>query len=317
MKTDFNIIHVKKERVEGSFAQPEYILVIEDSVLVNACARIAIKYFPKCKVVTVNRGNIEHIYQMFMNHLTELQRVYESLNDEESKRTFYGYWLGCISSQFGELVHSKDAHYLTAGFIPKPGSIIIDGGAYDGGTATIFSNMGYKVYAFELDKLNFEKAKKVAEEKKFVVENMGLGAYKKEMRYVPQRAGSHVTSQGSEKAQITTIDAYVTENNLPSVDFIKLDVEGAELEVLKGARTTISRWKPILAISAYHKWDDFWILMDYVKSIRSDYEFAIRHYALSMEDEPTTFSKNVADSLNSLGLEPLFKIWWECCLMAR
>ena len=55
----------------------------------------------------------------------------------------------------------------------------------------------------------------------------------------------------STAVQVTTIDAYAREKNLPSVDFIKMDVESAELDILKGAAMTIARFKPILAISAY------------------------------------------------------------------
>ena len=68
--------------------------------------------------------------------------------------------------------------------------------------------------------------------------------------------------------------------NLPRVDYIKLDIEGAELDMLHGAAKTISRWKPKMAISAYHKSEDLWTPASYVKSLRSDYEFKFRHYKI-------------------------------------
>ena len=66
-----------------------------------------------------------------------------------------------------------------------------------------------------------------------------------------------MNSDGADVVQIMSIDSYVAEKKLPRVDFIKLDVEGAELDTLKGAATTIARFKPILALSAYHKWETF------------------------------------------------------------
>ena len=65
---------------------------------------------------------------------------------------------------------------------------------------------------------------------------------------------------------------------MPRVDYIKLDIEGAELDMLHGAAKLISRWKPKMAISAYHRREDLWTLINFVKSLRSDYEFKFRHY---------------------------------------
>ena len=104
---------------------------------------------------------------------------------------------------------------------------------------------------------------------------------------------------------------------MPRVDFIKLDVEGAELDVLRGAVTTIARFKPILALSAYHKLDDFWTLMNFVKSIRPDYEFAMRQFADTVETVPSVYSAERRNFAVSLGLEPEFRGWSECVLFAR
>ena len=121
-----DIVHVKKAGY--IYPQPEYIFT-NDLV----AARVALKNFSTSKVLSLNKGGTEHIYEMFMTHLPELQEVYESLIDEESKKTFRGYWLANISNQLGKIIYSNAAHYLINGFIPAHGAIVIDAGVFDGG----------------------------------------------------------------------------------------------------------------------------------------------------------------------------------------
>ncbi|MBQ3337269.1 MAG: FkbM family methyltransferase, partial [Selenomonadaceae bacterium] len=206
-----------------------------------------------------------------------------------------------------------------AGFLPERGAVVIDGGLCDGGTALRFSQMGYEVYGFEMDRENYEVARKVGEENNFVVENLGLGSFKHQTTYthMPNPGASRLDSNGQLTATITTLDSYVREKNLPRVDFIKLDVEGAELDVLRGAATTIARFKPILALSAYHKLDDFWTLMNFVKSVRPDYEFAMRQFVISKEDGAYHFHDGLEEFLDSLGLRPALVSFGECVLFAR
>ena len=307
----FKIVHLSQASTIQP--RPEYVLAID-----NVAARVAIKNLPESKVLVINRGNVEKDYNVFMNHLTDLKNVYESLIDETSKRTFCGYWLGRLSNQLDKIFYANTPHYIAEGFIPERGATVIDVGAFDGGTSTVFSEMGYTVYGFEMDKISFEKAKLVAEEKNFVIENMGLGSYNHEMRYNPTGIYSNRwNAEGKEIAKVITLDSYIRENNIPHVDFIKLDVEGAELDVLQGSKTTIARYKPILALSAYHKSDDFWTLMNFLKSIRHDYEFAMRQYPETREDVPLIFKKGQEDFFVSLGIEPDSRNFNECVLFAR
>jgi len=55
---------------------------------------------------------------------------------------------------------------------------------------------------------------------------------------------------------LITIDRLVDELKLERVDFIKMDIEGAEQRALSGARDTLARYKPRLAIAGYHRRDD-------------------------------------------------------------
>ena len=86
------------------------------------------------------------------------------------------------------------------------------------------------------------------------------------------------------RGHFVDLDSYVAQKNLPRVDYIKLDIEGAELDMLHGAAKTIARCKPKMAVSAYHLPDDLWTLATYIKSLRPDYEFAFRHYKIDATD---------------------------------
>jgi FkbM family methyltransferase len=59
-----------------------------------------------------------------------------------------------------------------------------------------------------------------------------------------------------EKVPLTTIDKLVEELKLERVDFIKMDIEGAETRAIQGGKGTLARFKPRMAISAYHQVDD-------------------------------------------------------------
>ncbi|MGH9661919.1 MAG: FkbM family methyltransferase, partial [Bryobacteraceae bacterium] len=63
-----------------------------------------------------------------------------------------------------------------------------------------------------------------------------------------RRAGGHE----GEKVPLTTIDKLVVDLKLDRVDFIKMDIEGAEQRALQGAQATLARFHPRMALSAYH-----------------------------------------------------------------
>lgn len=76
----------------------------------------------------------------------------------------------------------------------------------------------------------------------------------------------------SVQVPLTTIDKIVTELGLPRVDFIKMDVEGSEVNAIAGAQEAIRRWKPRLAISTEHSWEDQFEIPKTVRNLRSDYQ---------------------------------------------
>lgn len=81
--------------------------------------------------------------------------------------------------------------------------------------------------------------------------------------------------------EVMTIDQLnISSNHI----FINLDIEGSELAALEGAKETIIKNKPSLAISVYHKCDDLIRIPQYLKKLRPDYEFHLRIYMPRAEE---------------------------------
>ncbi len=95
------------------------------------------------------------------------------------------------------------------------------------------------------------------------------------LAYEP-RAGttSLVHDAGPRTAQTTTIDALGSGR----IDFVKLDVEGAELAALEGARATLARDRPRLAVSVYHRDEDLAVIPAFLDDLGLGYELYLGHF---------------------------------------
>ena len=77
-----------------------------------------------------------------------------------------------------------------------------------------------------------------------------------------------------EEVTVTTLDDYVERNNI-KVGLIKVDIEGFEQNFLKGAIQTIKKQKPILLISIYHNYSDFYDIKPFIENLNLGYKFNI------------------------------------------
>jgi len=167
---------------------------------------------------------------------------------------------------------------------PKLGDIVFDIGAYVGDTALWFSKAvgpQGKVYAFEPEPSNFAKLKANLERNKVtnvIPLQLALSETEGEMQVASAAGLSVITQAGTGlSVKVTTIDKFVEANKLPRVDFIKMDVEGHELKVLKGAHETIGAFKPSLALSVYHRGDDLIKLPEFLLELDPNYKFYVKH----------------------------------------
>lgn len=184
-----------------------------------------------------------------------------------------------------------DQQYFEDGIMkPCEDEVFIDGGCYDCSTDRVFMEWcggNYKkIYAFEPDVKNYEEClKKARDIPDIQLINKGLWSKEDVLHFAGNAdQGSKITEgkgQGVTTVSVAAIDEVVVDDQ---VTFIKLDVEGAELEALKGAKRTITEQHPRLAISIYHKPEDIWEIPAYILSLSKDYRFYIRHYQLTKKE---------------------------------
>jgi len=141
----------------------------------------------------------------------------------------------------------------------KPGDVVLDIGAYVGMFTVKASRMvgeEGRVIAIEPSPENYELLRyncrglsHITLVKKAIMSRNGMG----KLYYSKSAAANSLVTKWKKYAEVETItlDDLMGELGIGRVDFIKLDAEGAELDVLKGAQNTLSKGTR-LAIAAYH-----------------------------------------------------------------
>ncbi len=81
-----------------------------------------------------------------------------------------------------------------------------------------------------------------------------------------------------------SIDEFVKSNDIKKVDFIKMDIESAEMMALEGAIETIKKFKPKLAIAIYHSFDEFVKIPNWILNLDVGYEIFIDHFSIHSEE---------------------------------
>lgn len=161
--------------------------------------------------------------------------------------------------------------------------IFVDGGSYNLNTSLEFidwsKNDYKKIYVFEPDLYCFNKCSRKSEElliKNIELVNCGLWNQSDELAFIGGgRGNSSINEAGNQKIELISLDEALIDEE---VTFIKLDIEGSELEAIKGAKEIIRKFRPKIAVCLYHKPEDLWEIPRYILELVPDYKLYIRHY---------------------------------------
>ena len=169
------------------------------------------------------------------------------------------------------------------------GDTVIDAGGCWGDTALYFAEQGAKkVYTFEFIASNLRVMHKnllLNRSHKDIIKIIDNAVYDTsgyKMSYIDKGPSSRLATDEKYNNSVLTlsIDDCVEKFSIENIDFIKMDIEGAEFKALKGAEKTIKRFKPKLAISAYHQTDDLYRLPKIIHDFREDYDLFLDYYTI-------------------------------------
>lgn len=226
-------------------------------------------------------------FDEIFNNKEKILKVAGLLADEKSKLVLLNtllYRLTLDKSYLEAIQANTKNVYFDSDVIPlSQGETIVDGGAYDGDTLKSFIKVTKgkysKVLCFEPDEQSLSQLRgyvKTQKLKRIECIALGLGEKRKKVRFTNEgNLQSSINDKGELSIGIVPIDDYI-ENE---ITMIKTDIEGYEFQALLGAKRTIRKYHPKLAICAYHIQNDLWEIPLLIYSLSRNYRIYFRHYS--------------------------------------
>ena len=228
----------------------------------------------------------------FISTFPELNHKYnwlfELLCDEESRNTFrkiIDFRLSNNLDYMEGFVDAQDRQYFEDFLkLSREGEVFLDVGCFDGYTSEEFIKRApnyHSVHVFEPEPKNMLTVKsRLGLFPKIIYHEFGLSNKPETLRFRSLGSASRVDAEGDVEIKVNRLENLLAEK----FTFLKMDIEGGESLALEGARENIIAHHPRLAISVYHKVDDFWRIPEQILSYRSDYDIYLRHYTEGVDE---------------------------------
>jgi FkbM family methyltransferase len=225
-----------------------------------------------------------------LDHTDSLAAALDCMDDTVSQRCMLdiaAFRLG-LNTAYGSFQHVENQYFNPLTLDASKGKALrfVDGGAYNGDTYLELCSVAdvQTAYLFEPDTANFTQLTKNVAQTGRTEKCLPLGlsdSYRILSFNAGSGEGAAISENGTAHIAVAALDDILAGC---TVDFIKLDVEGAELQALQGARKLIQRSRPVLALSLYHCPQDLWELPLALSSLCEDYRFHVRqHYFNSFD----------------------------------
>jgi FkbM family methyltransferase len=228
---------------------------------------------------------------LYKAHLSDIQTVFSMLEDDLSKELFLSLLQLRLTGNPTYIPQPQIESIYFPSDIPgrnKP-CHFIDCGAFCGDTLmSVKEKFGMlnSIRAFEPDLDNYKKMVQLNNDMHFsgdtVLVPCGVWSSTVQLRFASNdSADSNVSEHGSSIVQCVALDDCLSGYD-PTL--IKMDIEGSELEALKGCKNMIKSAHPELAISVYHKPDHLWEIPLFIKKIVPEYKCFLRSHGANGYD---------------------------------
>lgn len=282
-KTVYNFEELSKQ--PGKYI---FVLGIEDEILGS---NRALKFVQQKIGYTLIKDFVPIDYEYISARMENFSETFEMFSDDLSRQTMTAYLKSKITGDpsYNFPVYDPNQYFneVTA---TLSGGGYVDCGAYNGDSVEKFINWSggnyTKIFAIEADKNNFDALEKFVREKNYRdVLTFHCGVWNERTKIT--FSGSNETSSAVSDFGNVTIDAEKIDDIAgdTKISFIKMDIEGSELNALRGAAETIKRDKPALAICVYHKAEDLITIPQLIKNLNANYKFYLRKHTRFAETE--------------------------------
>ncbi len=236
-------------------------------------------------------------------YYSDYKFLYENFSDPDSKRCLVAILLTMLTGDenYCADVAEGNQYFALPQFINNGTEHFVDAGAYVGDTVEKFiwaQNGAFKkIYAFEPGPTQWialnERLCRLTKEwaldtSKIHLMNAGLGS---ERSFASMNIndnhllGANLTTKTQESDEFNiTVESLDDILNGDPVTFLKADIEGMEMEMLRGAKKSITTHKPKMALSVYHKPDDLINIVSFIKAIDPNYKIALRQHSPLLMD---------------------------------
>lgn len=217
-------------------------------------------------------------------HKADIKQLYNRLGDQQSRDVLVHTLLGRMTADLNEFasVWSGDFYYPPDLITLHDHETMVELGSYNGDTLLEFVSRCpdfKRAYCFEPDdiciKILHDRTAQYAD--RIVIIPKVAWDKKEKVGFVSD--GGSMSSKVAEQGDMIQVEAAAVDDEVKEdITYMKMDVEGSEMKALQGAKNQIIRNKPRLAISVYHKNEDFVEIPRYILSLRPDYKLYLRHH---------------------------------------
>ena len=180
----------------------------------------------------------------------------------------------------------------------RPSDVVVDAGGCWGDTSLYFAQNAGQVFCLECMPSNIKVIREnldlnpILGAKISVIQKALWSCSREKFVFKDMGPGSHRATDGTGvDVETQTLDDFVSANSVERVDFIKMDIEGAEQEALIGAERTIRKHRPQLAISIYHDIRHFASIPHWIADLNLGYRLYLDHFTIH-EEETVLFARS-------------------------
>ena len=227
-------------------------------------------------------------YVFFEEKQSTIAALYNELADDKSRIHMEAFLNQKISGDFKYLenVYEDNQYYDEEIINFSRVESFVDCGAYDGDSWRAFlknyrehTGKEYSGTATLLEPDSYDACVAgCGTDKRCRILRLGAWERKDKLKFSAKGTNSLI-DENAGGGIIVEVDSIDNILNGGKADFIKLDIEGSELKALEGAKETIRKYRPIIAVCVYHKREDLVTIPQYIKSIYPDYSMYIRAHS--------------------------------------